>query len=155
MNTVEPWNVPRSEAVATSAKTVFIGGNSYIQDVFDGLGDSRGGEVPPFPPSPPNATCPDCGQEVIHTHYLGFIITLEPAELTDADEARAIAANSQTFNLWPIKRPRPRYLSAILHRNVAPRHAQHACGQTFGSQPRQPSSRDSRPPITDEPPYPF
>jgi hypothetical protein len=99
--------------------------------------------------------CPDCSQEVIHSHYLGLVFILEPTELTDVDEARAIAAGSQTYNLWPVNHPRARHLSDILYRDVAPRHAQHVCGQTFGSQPRQPSSTHKPPTITDDPPYPF
>jgi hypothetical protein len=97
-------------------------------------------------------TCPACHHITIAgITELGFTLHLEPLQLTDLDEARAIADDVETFNLFPDRRVRQRWLTHIRHPATVPRHARHVCGTTYGTQ--APPAPAQRPHLPDSPPF--
>jgi hypothetical protein len=120
-----------------------------------GRGRGRGVDpvtTPSITPKFAANTCPACHHITIAgITELGFILHLEPLQLTDLDEARAIADDVPTFNLFPDRRVRQRWLTHIRHPATVPRHARHVCGTTYGTQ--TPPAPAQRPHLPDSPPF--
>ena len=99
------------------------------------------------------STCPKCHHITIAgiTNF-GFTLHLETLQLTDLDEAQAIADLVPTYNLYPDRLVRLRWLTHIRHPTTAPRHARHVCGTTYGTR-TPPAPARTRAALSDTPPF--
>ena len=98
-------------------------------------------------------TCRKCSAITIAGTTHGLRIDLEPTILDDHTEYAALLAGVPTYDLWPDRIARRRWLENIRQPDKAPRHARHTCGTTYGTQPRPTPATNPRPPADGPPPF--
>lgn len=97
-------------------------------------------------------TCRKCSAITIAGTIQGIRHDLEPNTLNDHTEYQAIADNVPTYDLWPDRIARRRWVEHIRYPDQTHRHAQHTCGTTYGTTPR-PTTSHPRPPTDGPPPF--
>ena len=159
---------PRPDLVPTSSQHLFTPNDAKTGFPHDstssprprpmsGRGRGRSGNLVPTSSQVTTKftanTCPKCHHITIAgiTDF-GFTLHLEPLQLTDFDEAQAIAHLVPTYNLYPDRIVRLRWLTHIRHPTTAPRHARHVCGTTHGTR-TSPAPARTRAALSDTPPF--
>lgn len=98
------------------------------------------------------STCNKCGVITLTGTTYGLRLNLEPRTLDDHTEYLALADGTRTYNLLPDLTAQRRHLEHIKRPERHPRHAEHVCGQQYGTQPRP---VPPAPPVSpgDDPPF--